>query len=199
MYIYTLLNGISEIPDVSIDSIRESETLYNKIGHDEFLTIVRNFDNNPYPDRQRLIRSYCLFNETGHSLSYWQNKPKRLISPFGGASRSITISDANNCKTLNLLDISGQISLIKIIPDREALYQKCNERFLKMLDCGGVEEVEMAIQNYGNTFATNKIIGYNEVRDYIFGNISREECIRIATQKTRNYAKSQFTWLRNKI
>ena len=44
--------------------------------------------------------------------------------------------------------------------------------------------------------SANKIIGINEIRDYLQGKITLIKAKELITQKTRQYAKRQFTWAR---
>ena len=44
-----------------------------------------------------------------------------------------------------------------------------------------------------------KDIGYREIGQYLQGLLSLEETKEIIKQKTRNYAKRQLTWFRNKM
>jgi tRNA dimethylallyltransferase len=68
-----------------------------------------------------------------------------------------------------------------------------------MMNEGAEVEVRKGMERYGTDFLCNKIIGYNEIREYIIGKTSIEEAIKRAQQKTRNLAKSQVTWLNNKL
>jgi tRNA dimethylallyltransferase len=89
--------------------------------------------------------------------------------------------------------------LIKINPAREIIYENCNKRFEKMVQLGAISEVENAIAKYGIDFEVNKIIGYNEIKSFIMGAETLEQAIMQASQKTRNLAKGQITWLKNKL
>ena len=44
--------------------------------------------------------------------------------------------------------------------------------------------------------SANKLIGVQEVNQYLNGNISLEECRELINIKTRQYAKRQNTWAR---
>ena len=44
--------------------------------------------------------------------------------------------------------------------------------------------------------SSNKIIGIKEIHDYLHGKISLIKAKELITQKTRQYAKRQFTWAR---
>ena len=68
-----------------------------------------------------------------------------------------------------------------------------------MLEEGAIEEIERAIKIYGKGSSFKKIIGAGEIKDYLEGILTFEEMKERVKQKTRNLAKSQITWLNNKI
>jgi tRNA A37 N6-isopentenylltransferase MiaA len=68
-----------------------------------------------------------------------------------------------------------------------------------MLEMGAESEVLSGMEKYGMNYNFNKILCANEIRDFLNGVISREKMLELSTQRTRNLAKSQITWLNNKI
>ncbi len=173
MYISKLVEGISEIPEISDDAKNEARRLYEELGHEEFKARV---GEEKITDKQRLIRGYEVLLQTGKPLSFWQNQPVKKI--FEGA---------------NFLHIN-------INPDREELYRNCNLRFEKMLELGALEEVRNLLdQGAKDCDQITKTLGFSEIKSLLANEISREEMIKIATQKTRNYAKRQLTWFRHQL
>jgi tRNA dimethylallyltransferase len=77
---------------------------------------------------------------------------------------------------------------------REKLYERVNQRTLKMIDDGFEAEAKRVLQ-YRNQQAL-QTVGYKEWFEYFDGKISREEAIHLIQQHTRNYAKRQLTWNR---
>ena len=47
--------------------------------------------------------------------------------------------------------------------------------------------------------SSNKIIGISEIKDYLSGKITLIKAKELITQKTRQYAKRQFTWARGNM
>lgn len=81
---------------------------------------------------------------------------------------------------------------------REILYKRINSRVLEMLNNGWVDEVKkLKINNID--ISKIKEIGYNEVSKFIDKDIEYNEMIKIISKKTRNYAKRQITWFKNKM
>ena len=67
-----------------------------------------------------------------------------------------------------------------------------------MINEGWIEEVK-ALKEDGIDLNLIKEIGYKELSDYLDGKFSLEDTKKIIAQKTRNYAKRQITWYRNKL
>ena len=86
------------------------------------------------------------------------------------------------------------------MPDREILYQNCNQRFLKMIEDGAIEEVKKFLDlNYSQTLPIQKAIGVKEFSSYLKNEITLDKAIEQAQQATRRYAKRQMTWFRNQL
>lgn len=80
---------------------------------------------------------------------------------------------------------------------REKLYQFINIRVDKMIGDGLIEEVEYLREiGFAQSPVLRQTVGYREVLQYLQGEISRDDCIELIKQKTRNYAKRQITWFR---
>lgn len=76
--------------------------------------------------------------------------------------------------------------------EREALYQRINQRVELMLEQGLEEEVRQ-LQAYQHCNAL-QTVGYREWFPYFAGEIDRKTCIEQIKQHSRNYAKRQITW-----
>lgn len=82
--------------------------------------------------------------------------------------------------------------------DRNLLYEKINNRVLKMIDEGLVNEVESLLKTYNldENFQSMAAIGYKEVLEYLNGHIDMDEMINLTQRNTRRYAKRQITWMK---
>jgi tRNA dimethylallyltransferase len=80
--------------------------------------------------------------------------------------------------------------------EREWLYDRINVRVDKMVEEGLFEEVQ-GLQSLKQLQALNTV-GYKEVFRHFRGDYSKEEAITEIKKNTRNYAKRQMTWYRNK-
>jgi tRNA dimethylallyltransferase len=64
------------------------------------------------------------------------------------------------------------------------------------MDRGLLEEVKGLFEKrHLNALRT---VGYSELFEYLEGKHSLEEAVRLIQQHTRNYAKRQLTWFRNR-
>ncbi len=119
-------------------------------------------------------------------------------------------------RALEIFELSGEIpSLLKehgeyAVPDcdflwigldqpRDELYRRINLRVDAMLTDGLMEEVR-SLENdgVGEALRKKKIVGYSEILDVFDGKSTMEEAINLIKQHTRNYAKRQLTWFRNR-
>lgn len=79
---------------------------------------------------------------------------------------------------------------------REELYSRINARTIEMLKEGWVKEVCGLSSEWKQFLLEKKLIGYDDVIEYLNGKISKEVLVEIIRKKTRNYAKRQLTFFR---
>src|SRR5690606_40051194 len=77
---------------------------------------------------------------------------------------------------------------------RLELYERINQRVISMMEKGLLDEVRQ-LQPFRNLNAL-QTVGYQELFDYLDGNISLAEAVAQIQQNTRRYAKRQLTWFR---
>jgi tRNA dimethylallyltransferase len=92
--------------------------------------------------------------------------------------------------------IDAEIIHVFLTGEREWVYDRINKRVDKMVEEGLFEEVE-GLQSKKHLQALNTV-GYKEIFKYIEGSCSKDEAIVEIKKNTRNYAKRQMTWYRNK-
>ena len=108
------------------------------------------------------------------------------------------------CRGLNqpLSEIEKQkekpydVEWIGINIQREEIYKRENERVDKMMELGLFEETKSLLAKHGRIPNFVKTIGYQEILQYIDGEISLERAVELIKQHSRNYAKRQLTWFR---
>lgn len=177
LYIKTLMEGLSPIPDVPDEVHKQAAGLWLEHGA-HALTERDNIMGSRLKanDMQRHIRALGIWLATGKSLSYWQDMPR--IKPYPDAEFDVKYID---------------------IP-RPELYRRCDARFLTMLETGALEEVKIfhALKIPDNMPVT-RAVGVKELTSCMEGKSSLQEAITNAQQATRNYAKRQVTWFRNQL
>ena len=174
LYIRTLLDGIAPVPPIK-PAVREAvralsvEDAYAALQQED---PARARALNP-SDSNRIARALEVVRSTGKPLSHWQRQR------VGGIGEAIDLQ-----------------SLI-LLPPREALYERCDARFERMLENGAVEEVETLLgRKLDPALPVMRAIGVSDIAGLLRGERSREEVCARGKQATRNYAKRQYTWFR---
>ena len=174
LYIRTLLEGIAPVPEIDADVRRTVRALpgadaYTALSREDPARAALLSPN----DSARVARALEVVRSTGRTLAQWQERR------VGG------IADRVDLRPLILL------------PDRAALYARCDARFARMLGEGAIAEVEALLaRGLDPALPVMRAIGVPEIAAYLRGDSSLEEACARGAQATRNYAKRQFTWFR---
>ena len=89
--------------------------------------------------------------------------------------------------------------IIGLTRPRNELYDSINKRVDKMIDDGLEKEAKYFYDNNINSKAIKTAICYKEFYMYFDGLITKEEAINLIKQRSRNYAKRQYTWFNNQM
>lgn len=89
--------------------------------------------------------------------------------------------------------------IIGLNTDRELLYERINKRVNLMIDDGLLVEAKWLMEQANPDAQSTKGIGYAELIDYFNEQISLECAIDSIKQNSRQYAKRQLTWFRNRM
>lgn len=174
LYIRALTNGLAIIPPVPDTIQKETMQLWEKLGPNGFHQKLQEVDsamaNRLHPnDRQRLVRALSVYLATGRSLSDWWDKPHHPIAQ----------------KWIGFC----------LLPEREQLYQACDQRFLQMMHHGALEEAQSIYNMHLSPQLPGLgILGLKRFFAYFDGAITLDQAISLSQQDTRNYAKRQVTW-----
>ncbi len=185
LYIKALTHGLSPMPDIPQEIRAAAVAKQTELGNPAFHEMLAKHDPimagrfHPF-HTARLVRAWEVLEATGKSLAQWQKLP--LLSPPDNWEFDIEI----------------------IIPERKMQHQRCNDRFLRMMDNGILDEVEefskrIESGEVRDNVALVKALGYRPLLSYINGEISKDEAIEQSQAKTRQYAKQQVTWFKNQI
>ncbi len=89
--------------------------------------------------------------------------------------------------------------LIGIEMSRETLYFKINKRVDIMLGHGLFKEVQQLVEQGFETSQSMQAIGYKELVPVVKGNMNMDDAVEKLKQHSRQYAKRQLTWFKNKM
>jgi tRNA dimethylallyltransferase len=129
----------------------------------------------PPRDRQRMLRSIEVSLLAGRPLSWWQRH-----APAPEPSLPLRV-------------------FVLELP-RAELYRRINERVIRMVQSGLVEEVQRLIGlGYDRDDPGMNATGYPELLDYLEGRIGLDEAIDRIQSATRRYARRQLTWFRHQL
>ena len=177
LYFKALTDGLVKIPDIPNSVRSKVRKLHKKMGQKKFFIKLIKLDP--------LAKRFVLPSDTQRSMRAYEVKKftKKSLFEFAKETKS---NFSNN--TFKKLFIN--------IP-RELLHKKIDKRVEKMFNNYVVDEVKKFYKmKINEELSSNKIIGIKEIKDYLQGNITLIKAKELITQKTRQYAKRQFTWAR---
>ncbi len=86
---------------------------------------------------------------------------------------------------------------LALLPDREALYERLDERCRRMFEAGLVEETRTILDaGFSVSAKPFESHGYRQSVQLLNGELNAREALFYAQRNTRNYAKRQITWFR---
>ena len=181
-YIDALINGVTPIPEVPAqirDKIRARlqkdglDSLYKYLLSVDEITALKIGAN----DKTRIVRALEIYEYTGVKVSDWYQKP--LIKK---------LPDADFC-------------VVKIMPSIDEIAERCKIRLDKMVfELGVIKEIETLVKrNLPEDLPAMKALGVPELSRFVRGETSLEEALDLTKLHTRQYAKRQRTWLKNKL
>jgi tRNA dimethylallyltransferase len=177
LYFKALTDGlvkIPEIPDYVRAEIRETQ---KKIGQEKFYEKLIKIDP--------LAKNFILPSDTQRSMRTYEVKKFTNKSLFDFIKETKSNFDKNMFKKLF------------INTPKDLLHKKIEDRVEKMFSDGAINEVQKFLKmKIYRELSSNKIIGIYEIKNYLAGKVTLIETKKLIAQKTRQYAKRQFTWAR---
>jgi tRNA dimethylallyltransferase len=170
LYIRSIVQGM-KIPRVAPH--KELRSQLESLGQSQLYAILQQVDPAAAQkihgnDSVRTLRALEVFYVTGYPISQQQgeNPPDYPILQIG-------------------LDC-----------DVEKLDARIQQRTEQMIANGLVKEVENLCQKYGVDLSLLNTLGYQEIKQYLAGDISLDEAKELTILHTRQFAKRQRTWFR---
>ena len=180
LYFKALTEGLVKIPNIPIKYRNKIRTLQKIIGQKKFFNKLIKLDpliknKISLTDVQRSIRAYEVKSYTKKSIVELFKKTK-----------------AKHAKEV----------FFKIYIDfpRSELIDKISNRTQEMIKGGALEEVKKFLKlKIKKDRTSNKVIGINEIRDFLEKKSNLNEIMERISIKTRQYAKRQSTWARGQM
>jgi tRNA dimethylallyltransferase len=181
MYINALMFGYSPIPDIAPELRLQARQKLNTVGNEQFFKELAILDPlaaeklNP-GDSQRILRAYEVIRQSGKSILEYH-----ALAPI---------------QPLHKINFE----VIMLNPERNFLYNSCNERFIELIGKGALQEVkDLMEKDLKPDSPVFKALGVKELMDFHAGKVLLSEAVKLAQTKTRQYAKRQVTWFTHQI
>ncbi|HVZ68940.1 MAG TPA: tRNA (adenosine(37)-N6)-dimethylallyltransferase MiaA [Rhizomicrobium sp.] len=179
LYFGALTEGLSEIPQVPAHI---HEALRNRLllqGNEAFYRELKLRDPETAAqirptDPQRVLRAMEVLEATGRSLASWQKESGEPV-----------------LKGLKL-------ARFVLDPPRVILHPRIAERYKRMVEQGALEEARK-VAGLDEGLPASKIIGLREFWEFDIGRLAANQVEEAIVTATRQYAKRQTTWFRNKM
>ncbi len=173
MYIDAVCNGIDELPTVREDIREELKHRLEKEGLDSLLEELKvldpiHYNNVDTKNPRRILHALEICHQTGLPYSSFMTSRKK--------------------------ERSFNVVKIALRRERKELYERINNRVLKMMDEGFLEEAKKVYPfRHLNSLNT---VGYKELFDFFDGKTDLPEAIRRIQSNTRRYMRKQETWFK---
>ena len=177
LYFNAITKGLSKIPEIDLRTRNKVRNLYKRIGFIKFYNRLIKLDPKIKgkifaTDTQRVQRAYEVKLKTKKSLFDWFANTKSDFLDF-------------------------EIRKIFVDIPRDELLKKINQRTEQMFKNKCISEVKKFNNlKINKSLSSNKLIGIQEINDFLKGTITIDKCKDLINIKTRQYAKRQNTWAR---
>jgi tRNA dimethylallyltransferase len=172
LYLRTLIEGIAPVPTID-PQVREA---VRAIPVAEAHAALRREDPEAArrlgaADTARVARALEVVRSTGRALADWHRERQSGLG--------------------ETVDLNPLI----LLPPREWLHRRCNDRFDNMFSDQGIAEVSSLLERgLDPRLPVMRAIGVREIAGYLRGALSRDAALEAGRAATRQYAKRQYTW-----
>ena len=180
LYLTSLTTGLIDIPETP-RIVREEADRIRRESPTRFSEDLRKNDPetagtidicNPV----RAQRAWEVLKATGIGLAEWHRTPHSPVLP------------------------TGSVHAFVIDATAEWLSPRITRRFEHMVAHGALDEVRSAMDSgFDRRKPSCKALGAEELVSFVKGDLSLHDAIELATIRTRQFAKRQRTWFRNKM
>ena len=172
LYLRTLLDGIAPVPEIDAAVRAKVRALpvaeaYEALEREDAEAAGRLRPS----DTTRVARALEVVRSTGRPLAEWQRERS------GGIGANVRLHP------------------LVLLPPRDWLYRRCDERFAQIFSDGGIEEIRTLLaRGLDPALPVMRAIGVCEITAYLSGDLTREQALEAGRTATRQYAKRQYTW-----
>ena len=177
LFFTALTEGLAEIPATPPEVRSEAARIEAAQGIGTLLagldaaTAARIDQRNP----ARIRRAWEVLRATGRGLADWQAETGRPVLPLSKAAAVV------------------------VEADRDALATRIDARFEAMMGSGALEEVRAVLPIWEGSAPWAKAIGAPELVAHLRGDLGLPEAMERAKAASRQYAKRQRSWMRNRL
>ena len=177
LYLRTLLYGIAPVPEIDPDIRAAVRALPVADAHIALAKADPDAAARLNPaDTTRVARALEVIRSTGRALADWQQARE------GGIADTIALAP------------------LILLPPREWLRDRCDQRLIRMFASGAVEEAATLLaRRLDPDLPAMRAIGVPQIAGHVRGDITRDEALGLTQAATRQYAKRQFTWFRHQL
>lgn len=181
LYFTALTEGLAEIPPIppevraaSMEMLAEgrADRMLAELGREDPETFARIDRANP----MRVQRAWDVWKSTGRGLSAWH---ATAVAPL--------VEPDDAC-------------LLVLDPDISLTNNNITQRFQDMMEDGALQECKaFAALGIDPSLPAARVIGAPPLLSFLRGEIGRDEAVEASVAATRQYAKRQRTWMRNRM
>jgi tRNA dimethylallyltransferase len=181
LYFEALTKGLAAIPEIPAEVRARStallasgrvERMLDDLAREDPETHARIDRDNP----MRIQRAWDVLRATGRGLADWhRSTPPPMIDP-------------------------AEAVRVVVEPDISFLNNKIADRFDAMVEAGGLDEARAFMAcGFDPTLPSARVIGAPPLLAYLRGELALDRAIAASVTATRQYAKRQRTWMRNRM
>jgi tRNA dimethylallyltransferase len=172
LYVRTLLEGIAPVPEIDPDvraAVRAMPVSqsFEALRREDPVAAQRLRPS----DTTRVARALEVVRSTGTPLADWHQHRS------GGIAEQVLLRP------------------LILLPPRDRLIRRCDDRFAAMMRDDGLEEVRHLLdRNLNPLLPVMRAIGVRELAAFLAGDATAEQALEQGQAATRQYAKRQYTW-----
>lgn len=176
LYFMALTEGLAQIPPIPSDVRAEGDAL--RLSDPKAMIAAldpRSAAKTDLANLARVQRAWEVLRATGRGLADWQDDTPPPLVP------------------------RDQAEAIVLRPDVDWLNRRIDQRFDQMMERGALDEARAELPHWDANLPSSRAIGAPELMAHLRGECRLDAAIEQAKLASRQYAKRQRTWFRNRM